>query len=196
MALLAAVIAAFLLTGLGVSLVLLGSAGTALAAHDRRAVDAEYGADAALRLAISELRERTDWSGVGLAGAAADVCAAPGRLVDTTLFPAAPWDGSLIDLHTLTEQLQAAAAATAPPNVAAPVWRLFEYAPISRVIPPEPGRRPLYLAVWAADGGGGLVLLRALALGPSGARASLEASLARDGTGAAVQLAIRSAPAE
>lgn len=193
MALVAALFATMLLTCLGMSLVLLGSAATALTAHDRQATDAVYAAEAAIGLATSEIRERADWSGVITAAATpADICALPGRFTDASFFPRAAWDGSLLDLHALTAQLQASEDAAAPAGVAPPVWRLFEYGPISRLIPSDPRRHLAYVIVWTADGGGGLVLVRANARGPSGARASVEASLARNAAGVVVCLATRS----
>src|SRR5262245_29338480 len=121
MALIASLFATMLLACLGMSLVLLGSAGTALAARDRHSAAADHSAEAALRLAISELRARADWTGAVGPGWTVDVCAEPGRFVDGTLFARAPWSGTLIDLHTETRQVQTAADAAAPAGVAAPV---------------------------------------------------------------------------
>jgi len=188
-ALLASLFAAALLLCLGTSLVLLGSAETTLAAHDLQAQAAGHAAQAALSLAASDLRERSSWTGVVLGS---DVCAAPGRFVDLSLQPPAPWDGSTLDLHALTARRQADGDAVAPAGVTPPVWRLFEYGPISRLVPSEPRRHPYYVVVWAADGREGTVRLYASALGPAGTASSLEASVARrpDGT-SLVRLAIR-----
>ena len=194
MALLASMIATLLLMGLGITLVLLASTGAALGLHDRLAAAADRGADAAVRLAIAELRERPDWSGAAGAGGVADVCGDPGRFVDSTLFPRAPWNGATIDLHTMTQQLQAAADTAAPPGVSVPLWRLFEYGPISRLVPSEPRRHPLYVVTWTAGGRDGVVLLHATALGPGGTSASVEASVGRNADGTPVRLAIRSVP--
>jgi hypothetical protein len=194
MALLASTIATLILMGLGMTLVLLASTGAALGLHDRLASAADRAADAAVRLAIAELRERPDWSGAAGAGGVADVCGEPGRFVDATLFPRAPWNGATVDLHTLTQQLQAAAGAAAPAGLSVPVWRLFEYGPISRLVPSEPTRHPFYVVTWTADGRGGVVLLHATALGPGGATASVEASVGRNTDGTPVRLAIRSVP--
>src|SRR5262245_2516343 len=179
-----------MLACLGLSLVLLGSAETTLAAHDVRARTAAHAAEAALSLAASELRERASWSGA-LADGAPDLCAEPGRFVDGALAPAAPWDGSPLDLHALTAERQAESDAQAPPGLA-PVWRLFEYGPISRLVPSESRRHLSYVVVWAADGREGVVLLHATALGPGSSRASAEAAVGRraDGT-SLIRLAVR-----
>lgn len=196
MALMASLFATMILTGLGLSLVLLGSAETALAARDWQAVAAAQAAHGALALATSELRGRPDWVGVVTGGAQPEVCAAPGGLVDPSLAPRSPWDGSMsLDLAALTHQRQAASDAAAPPGLPGPVWRLFDYGPISRLIPASGARPPFYVAVWAADGADGLLVLRATALGADGLTASVEASLMRQPDGVSVgRMAIRAVP--
>jgi hypothetical protein len=183
MALITSLFATVLLACLGLSLVLLGSAEAILAGHDVQSQAAGHAAHAALSLASSELRALPSWTGVVSPGAP-DICATPGRFVDGSLLPRAPWDGSSIDLHTMTLKRQADSDAVAPPGVTPPVWRLFEYGPISRIVPSEAHRHPYYVVVWAADGREGTVRLHATALGPSGAVSSFEASVGRlpDGT--------------
>jgi hypothetical protein len=194
MALLASLFATMLLTCLGMSLVLLGSTNTKLASHDLQAAGAAWAAHAAVTLATSELRARGDWSGLFTDGTSPDTCSAPGQLIDTSLTPPAPWDGSPIDLPALTQQWQQASDAAAPAGTTPPQWRLFEFGPISRVMPAEPRRHPFYVVVWTADGRGGLVLLHATALGAGSLRASVEVSLAKDAGGSVERRAIRSVP--
>ena len=193
MALLASLFATTMLACLGLSLVLLGSAETTLAAHDVRARTAAHAAEAVLSLAASELRARASWTAV-LADGGPDLCAEPGRFVDGSLTPPSPWDGSTLDLHALTVERQAAGDAQAPPGLG-PVWRLFEYGPISRLVPSESRRHVSYVVVWAADGRDGVVLLHATALGPGGSRAGVEMAVGRrtDGT-SLVRLAVRAQP--
>ena len=189
MALVAALFATALLVCLGTSLVLLGTLETTLAGNDVQAQAAAHAAQAALSLATSELRARSSWTGVVTAGAP-DLCAAPGPFVDAA--PSAPWDGSAIDLHALTVKRQADADAIAPPGPSPPVWRLFEYGPISRLVPSEPRRHPYYLLVWTAGGSEGTVRIHATALGPSGIVSSVEASVGRGPDGTSLRrLAIR-----
>ena len=177
MAVIWSLFAAMLLTSLGVALALLGSAATMVTMHDRQAAEAVYAAQAAVSLASADVRVRTDWSAVSTLGSTGDLCATAGVFVDASLFPRSPWDGSLLDLHALTSQRQADSDAVAPPGVAGPVWCLLESGPISRLVPPDARRHPLYLAVWAAAGRDGRLLLHATALGAAGLRASAETSI-------------------
>jgi hypothetical protein len=181
-----AVFAAILLTCLGVALALLGSAASMLALRDGQAVDATYAAQAAINLASADVRARTDWTGVTAPGSPSDFSAAPGVFVDA-MVPRSPWDGSSIDLHALTSRRQADSDAAAPPGIAGPVWRLFEYGPISRVVPSDGRRHQLYVVVWAAGGRDGRLILHATALGAAGLRASAETSI-RPPTGGAPAL--------
>jgi hypothetical protein len=79
----------------------------------------------------------------------------------------------------------------------APVWRLFDYGRLDRLVPASARASPYYLVVWVADdradGDGdpsvdadGIVVVRAAALGPRGGRVDTEVSvLRRPGEGAA-----------
>ncbi len=191
MAIMASLFAAMFLTCLGMALVLLGSAATTIAFRDSQASAAGYAAQAAATLSISELRLRADWSGAVMPGALLDVAVEPGDFTDASFFPRAPWDGSTLDLHSRTAERQADSDAAAPPGLPGPVWRLFEYGPISRLIPSEPRRHPFYVAVWTADGRNGLLLVHATAWGAGGVRASVEASAGGAGPGGPARLAMR-----
>lgn len=177
MAIIVALFAAMLLTCVGVALALLGAAATTLTLHHAQASDAAYAAQAGLSLASVDARGRADWRGGFAAGTPPDRCASPGAFADTSMLPRSPWDGSTIDLHVLTAGRQADSDAATPAGVAGPVWCLFEHGPISGVVPSEARRHPLYVAVWAALGRDGRLLLHATALGASGLRASAETSI-------------------
>src|SRR3954470_3167292 len=187
MGLIVALFAAMLLTALGMSLALLGSSEMMLAGNDAHALTARHAAYGAVALAESELRDMDDWAGVVSSGAGNDVCATPGRFTDTVLMPAAPWGGPGIDLHALTLRLQADSDGAAPAGVPGTVWRLFAYGPISRLIPPPARPPPLYLVVWVADGGSGLLLIHAAALGPSGLVKVVDASAGREPDGTSLR---------
>lgn len=181
--------------GLGLSLVLLGNTETALAGHDRDARALRFASRAAASLAISELRGLPSLRDVGREGSAPELSATPGRFVDTTLTPRAPW-GSAIDLRALTSRVQAEADAGIPARGSRPAWRLFVYGSLPRLVGDSAAGVPSYLAVWVAEDGG-VVLVRAAALGSGDSRAMTEISLkaGEPGAGTALRvLAVRPDP--
>jgi hypothetical protein len=178
MALLAALFATVLLMGLGLSMLLLGSAETTLAAHDRDARALAYASRAALTIAAADLRALPTWEALAMPGAVPEVSATPGAFVDTTLMPAPPWGGAPLDLRDLTVRLQAESGAAAPAGVPALVWRLFEYGRLGRLAPDAAARNPYYLVVWVAEDRG-LAVVRGAAFGPGDGRSITEISMAR-----------------
>jgi len=178
MALLTSLFATALLMGLGLSILLLGSAETALAARDRESRALAYAARAGANIATADLRVLPSWAGVGAPGIVAEVSATAGQLVDSTLVPAAPWGGPRLDLRALTARLQAESDAVAPSGSAAS-WRLFSYGPMARLVPESGWQNPFYLVVWVADEGSNLVT-RSVAYGPGDGRSITEASLVRE----------------
>lgn len=177
MAVLSAILGATLLMGLGVSIVLLGTSEAVLAAHDRTARALREASMAAAHLTVADLRRQPSWSAVLTAGMP-PLSAAPGRAVDVSLTPAAPWGGPALDLRQLTVDVEAAAdTGSGDPQV----WRLYEFESLSAVVP-DGSVSAIYLAAWVADdladGDGdpltdrnGILTVRAMALGPGGTRA-------------------------
>ena len=175
MALLTALFAMALMMGLGLSIALVGTMEGVLGAHDRNARTLREASLAAAHLAIADLRARPSWSAVLAAGSAPPFAGVPGRALDPTVFPPAPWGGPALDLLALTADVQAAADTG---NGDSQAWRLFESARLERLVPgTSPG--PWYLAVWVADdwadGDGnpsvdanGILAVRAAAFGPAG----------------------------
>jgi hypothetical protein len=186
MALVTALFATALLMGLGLSILLLGSAETALAFRDRDSRALAYGARAAANVAAADLRALPSWAAVATPGAMPEVSATPGQFVDATLAPAAPWGGGVLDLRALTARLQAESDAAAPSG-RAPPWRLFDYGPLARLVPESASRNPYYLVVWLADEGG-TVVTRSVAYGPGDGRSITEASLVRDAGSSRVRI--------
>jgi len=178
-ALLSVLLASALLAGLGLSLALLASAEMMLAAHDRDARALSYASRAAVALAIADLRALPSWADVGTAGTSPEVSATPGRYVDASLVPTVPWGGS-IDLRALTARLQAESDAASRAGVR-PVWRLFDYGRLGRLMPEAASSDPCYLVVWVAEDRG-VLLARGAAFGGGEARALTEISLVRERT--------------
>jgi len=187
MALLMALFASALLTGLGLSLALMGSGEMTLAGRGRETASAAYAARAAATQAFAELRQQPSWAGVIRQGAYPELSSTPARDVDTSLTPTAPW-GTVLDLRALTTQLQAETDAAA--GVGDPIaWRLFAYGPLGRLVPAGPWTH-YYLLVWVsddrADGDGnpsadmnGSILVHAEALGADGGRTIVDATVQR-----------------
>jgi hypothetical protein len=190
MALLTALFATTILMALGLSVALLGTADVTLAAHDREARGLTSASHAAATMAVADLHVLPSWSALIAAGLTADTSASPGRFVDSTLTPAAPWGGAPLDLRALTMRLQAQSDAVASLGGDAPVWRLFEYGPVDRLVPGVRLASSYYLVAWVADdradGDGdastdsnGVVIIRAAALGPGSGRIDTEVSVFR-----------------
>jgi hypothetical protein len=191
MALLTALFATVLLMGLGLAVLLLGSAETILASRDRDARALGYASRAAAAVAAADLRVLPSWTLLVAPGVVPEVSATPGQFVDSTLAPAAPWGGPALDLRALTTRLQADSDAAAPAGGPAPPWRLFEYGPLVRLAPDSASRNPYYLVVWVADESG-TVVTRAVAYGPGDGRSIVEVSVIRQpDTGQLRILAIR-----
>ena len=178
MALVTSLFATALLMGLGLSIVLLGSAETTLAFRDRDARALGYAARAGVSIAAADLRALPSWTGVAAPGSVPEVSATAGQVVDATLTPAAPWGGPPLDLRGLTSRLQAESDAASRTGIAPP-WRLFCYGSIARLVPESGWQNPYYVVVWVADEGGSLTA-RSVAYGPGDGRSIIEASLVRD----------------
>jgi hypothetical protein len=178
MALLTALFATAMLMALGLSVLLLGTAETTLAAHDRDARALGAASRAAVTIAIADLRALPEWDGLGSAGPIPEVSAIPGPFVDATLAPAAPWGGPALDLRALTVRLQADSDAAAPSGGPAPAWRLYEYGPLAGLVPEAAWRNPYYLVVWVAEDDG-LIVARGVAYGPDEGRSISEATVIR-----------------
>ena len=183
MSILTAILATVLLMGLGLSIVLLGTSEAVLAAHDRTARALREASMAAVHLTLADLRRQPSWS-AALAEGAPSSSARPGRAVDLSLFPAAPWGGPALDLRQITADV-AAAADTGGGDLQ--VWRLYEYGGLPTLVPGV-STPPLYLAAWIADdradGDGdpladsnGILAVRAAAFGPGETRAMTAVSI-------------------
>lgn len=175
MPLLTALVGTALLMGLGLSLVLMGSAETTLARRDRDARALARAARAVATLAVADLRAAPSWAGVLQAGSPPELSALPGRLAPATLFPVLPW-GGVLDLRALTSRVQAGADANSTPGDPSR-WRLYGATSLVSLVPDAAGGNPCFLAVWVADdpvdGDGaptvdtnGVILVRGVAFGP------------------------------
>lgn len=202
-ALIISLMALLLLTGLGLALVLSTSTETMISANYRSGQEALYAADAAAERAMLEVPGITDLDGL-LQGSvtSAFVDGAPG---DRTLPDGS--NMNLVSLTNLqncgvTTGCSAAAmdavSAERPWGANNPRWQVFASGPINNLLPAGQINSPFYVVVWVGDDSGetdsdptrddgaganspgrGVVLLRAEAFGPFGARKRVEVTVQR-----------------
>lgn len=189
MALLTALFGTALLMGLGLSLVLMGSAETTLARRDRDARSLSRAARAVATLAVADLRALPSWAGVLQPGSQPELSAVPGNLAPAMLTPTLSW-GGLLDLRAVTARAQAATDASAIPGDPSR-WRLYGAASLVSLVPDAAGGMPCFLAVWVADdavdGDGdpltdtnGVLLVRGAAFGPGEGEAVVVLTVSRE----------------
>jgi len=139
-AILLALIAAALLSALGLGLSLLADTERQVAANDLLNDECLYAANAALERAVQDLALNADWNGI-LSGAISSAFA------DGTHRPQLSALRT-IDLDGVTADLQSASRASFGP--AGPVWHLFAWGPLSGMAAGRI-RSAQYTGVWVAD---------------------------------------------
>lgn len=188
MPLLTALFGTALLMGLGLSLVLMGSAETTLARRDRDGRSLARAARAAATLAVADLRALPSWAGVLQPGSPPELSAAAGRLAPGTLAPGVSWGGTL-DLRALTSRVQADTDADGVPGDPS-TWRLYGAADLASLVSGALGL-PCFLVVWVADdrvdGDGdpsadtnGIIVVRGAAFGPGEGEAVVTLTVSRE----------------
>jgi hypothetical protein len=193
MAVVMVLLVTLLLTALGVSIALLGIEESMLSLHERTARALRQAASAGAQLAVVDLRQAPSWDPLLAAGVTPPLSAVPGRFLDSTVAPLAPWSGAPIDLAAATNNLQAATNGSRGPADAPQTWRLYLSGPLSRAAP-SAGTSPWYIAVWIADDkadidgdplvdSNGLLSVHATAYGPADASVALDLTLRRLASG-------------
>jgi hypothetical protein len=190
------------LSALSMSLALMVSTESRVAANYRDGVEVLYAAEAALDRVLPDLAAESDLNAV-LAGVAVS------SFVDGPAGTRRMPDGTFTDLRALTSQLSCGRPMCTDGDFDAvrddrpwgrnnPRWQLYAYGRLTTLGPDEPW---MYAVVWAADdssetdldpytdGGGdenpgrGRLTLTAHAYGPHGTRRVIEATVARDDRG-------------
>lgn len=202
--LIVALMSMFLLTALGLGLVMTTMSETMIAGNYRDSGEALYAADAGVERVMQDLLTVPDWNRI-LAGSVQSSFI-DGPPSGTRTLP----DGSAIDLGAMTNMLNCAKTSSCtdaemntwtperPYGVNNPRWRLYSYAPLADIIETGTVLSPMYIAVWIADdqaetdgnpnvdggtaNGRGVILMRSEAFGPGGARATIEVTVARTDT--------------
>ena len=180
MAIVSALLATVVLTGLGVAIALAGVEESLLAGHDRASRALRLASESAARLGIADASAAASWT---------TLSSIASRFVETTMSPPSPWDGLPLDLVAQTAIVQAETDSSGGPADAPRSWRLLAAGPFARAAPGS-GCGPFYLLVWVADDGAdmdgdpgadsnGVLTLRADALGPDGGRGTTLVSLQR-----------------
>ena len=181
-ALLIALFAAVVLSGLGIGLLMLTNTEGAIASNYRAGSQTLYAADAAVERVLSDVLMTPNWNEI-LAG---DV---KSGFVDDTLTPTLP-SNELIDLTSLTSEIQASSDATATFGANNPRWRLFAYGKLSEMAAASMINTDEYVVVWIsddpADGDGdpnadtnGVLTVLAQAMGQQGTFRTVEVTIAK-----------------
>jgi Tfp pilus assembly protein PilX len=199
-ALVVALLSMLLLSALGIGLMMTTTAESMIATNYRDSGEALYAADAGIERVIQDLLTVPDWNRLleeNNARTSFTDGADPG---DRTL----P-DGSTISLVSATNMLNCRKTANCtvaemnawtterPWSTNNPRWRLVGYSPIADIIETGTVLSQMYVAVWIADDQAevdndptkdtnGVLLMRAVALGPGGAASTVEITLGRTDT--------------
>ncbi len=169
------------------ALVPLVSTDTAVVANHRRAIQSCYAAEAALEFIVQELRGVPDWDGL-LTGKVRSRLAGTSHRVRLA-------DGTVLDLQDATEQLEQTGTGAAASGRGLR-WRLYAHGPLKTLLPVDPSRGVLFIAVWLADDPmeidgdpfrdtNDVLVVHAAVFGPAWAERSVQATVMRRATEAA-----------
>jgi len=184
-AIIIALIATVLLSSLGVGLVLMSNTEGAIASNFRAGSETLYAADAAVERVVQDILLVPRWNDI-LTGAAKSA------FVDNSLTPTTP-SGELLNLTSMTAEIQAQSDATAPWGANNPQWRLFAYGPLAELTGTGNVRSSSYVIVWVSDDPSeddgdpsadvnGVLTLFAQAIGPNGGLRGVEVTVAKTDT--------------
>lgn len=181
-ALVMALMAMLLLTGLGVALVMVTSTETMITFNYRNAQEALYAADAIVERSLQDVLTVPQWNNI-LNGSVKS------GFLDDSLAPTLP-NGTTLDLTKATTNLQKETDALNLWGANTPIWAIYAYGPLSELLPTGTIDSPTYVVVWAGDDpsetdgdpridGNGVVTLHAEAYGPAGTRKVVEVTVSR-----------------
>jgi hypothetical protein len=184
-AIIIALIATVLLSSLGLGLVLMSNTEGAIASNFRSGSETLYAADAAVERVVQDILLVPRWNDI-LTGAAKSA------FVDDSLTPTTPL-GELLNLTSMTAEVQAQSDATAPWGANNPQWRLFAYGPLEQLTGTGNVRSSAYVIVWVADDPSeddddptadvnGVLTLFAQAIGAGGGLRGVEVTVAKTDT--------------
>ena len=184
-ALIIALIATVLLSALGVGLVMLTNTETGIASNYRKGSEMLYAADAAVERVVQDLLLVPRWNDILSGGVQS-------AFVDDSLTPTTP-AGRLLNLTSLTSEVQSQADATNPWGPNNPQWRLFAYGPLAEISGTGTIQSDAYIVVWMADDPSetdgdptadtnGVITVLAQAIGSGGTLRTVEVTVAKTDT--------------
>jgi Tfp pilus assembly protein PilX len=199
-ALVVALLSMLLLSALGVGLMMTTTTESMIATNYRDGGEALYAADAGIERVMQDLLTVPDWNRL-LAQDNARTSFTDGADPGNRTLP----DGSSFNLLSATNMLNCGKTAACtiaemnawskerPWSANNPRWRLIGYSPIADIIETGTVLSQMYVAVWIADDqaetdadptqdANGVLLMRAVALGPGGASSVVEITLGRTDT--------------
>ena len=182
-ALIIALMAAMLLTALGMALIMVTRTETKITANFRNSQEALYAADGGTERVVQDLLLVPRWNDL-LTGTMTS------SFHDATTTPDLPGGGSEINLASATAQLQANTDTLNLWGANNPRWRLYAWGPVTNLLPSATIDSWMYIAVWVADDPSeidgdpltdtnGVLTLHSEAWGPGGAHKIVEVTVAR-----------------
>jgi hypothetical protein len=129
-----------LMTALGLGIMLVADTERLVASNYERTVETFYAADAMAGWTIGDLRPPANWNAI-LTGTTHS------SFADSTRSPRLA-SGITLNLDGVTAELQSQSDALGPSGPNRPVWRLFAWGPLARVLAVSTSQ---YVAVWVAD---------------------------------------------
>jgi hypothetical protein len=204
--LVATLLVMLLMSAIGAAFALVTSSELTIAANFRDGQETLYAANAALERALVDLAAVPDWTQVldgTVTGTMVDGPPTGTRRLPDGSTLRLPQVASLAGCGRVTPCTNAqwdAIVEDRPWGVNNPRWQLYGYGPLRNVGPPSAVDSPCYVTVLVGDDasetdgnpardsgpsspGGGIVMLRAQAFGPRGARRTVQATVERAGVG-------------
>jgi hypothetical protein len=191
-ALIIALMATMLLTGLGMTLMLLSNTETQISSNYRNSQEGLYAADAAVERIVQDLLLIPRWNDI-LSGAS-ECAGTMSSFIDTAcssnVTATIPATGQTVNLGKATRNLQTVTDTANLWLTNNPKWRLFAYGPIASLLTNVTIDSQMYVAVWIADDPAdndgnpqvdtnGTLTLHAEAYGPAGTHKVIEVTVAR-----------------
>lgn len=185
-ALILALLVVVCLSGIGLGMVAASSTERRISSNSRNATSINLAASAVIEGVIGEVAATPNWTPL-VSGAQSSVFSAGSHQVTTR-------SRTMINLDTITAEIQSDAASMYSLGADTPVWRLFGWGPLTTLAGLPAGDSGAYVAVWVADDpsdndgnastdANGVIMLHGEAFGYGASRASADVVLKRTAAG-------------